>query len=393
MYLCLFAGVEYRRSVGLLTKVQGLCADMYLGWPSFITRHSVLQYVGPLPATCACSIIHPSLRGLATKGDRSVHGFGPASSTRSKTLSCPVPLGMELFLFRACQLVLFLLVATLIMASHCLLLPSRCQHFTMPGKAKRLEGRYFEISQHPDSTVSSSQGAWLATRYSYFPCSRQPASFWNLVGQRVLSLAFLVCIRLLFPVSLSVLPFLQIMVTLRILAVLRFSQEFRQFCLALPLDGERSFEHCPPRTCADDSRTRQLAGLPSSFLSLTIARVLRTGKIARLPSSFLSLTSPSDIRTFRQDQGRRGSVQWSLMAEFGNSMIHWTLLASRLRYAVLGSRVHPRGHLRVCNRLQSVVGREDLMAMAVVRRLLLLLSRAFRAHKTGSLFRVCFNLF
>ena len=132
------------------------------------------------------------------------------------------------------------------MASHCLLLRSRCQHFTKPGKATRLRARYVEISQHPDSTVSSSQGAWLATRYYCFPCSRQPASFWNLVGQRALSLAFLVFLRLLFPVSLSVLPFLQILVTLRILAVLRFSREFRQFCLALHLSTERSFEHCPP---------------------------------------------------------------------------------------------------------------------------------------------------
>ena len=194
---------------------------------------------------------------------------------------------------------------------------------------------------------------------------------------------------------------------LRILAVLRFSRGVRQFYLALQLSTEREvlstvrhlsqLARLPSSflslTCAGDSRTSQLAGLPSSFLSLTIARVLRIANIARLPSSFLSLTSPSDIRTFRQHQGRRGRVRWSLMAEFGNSTIHWTQLASRLRYAVLGSRVHPHGHLRVCNRLRSVVGWEDLMAMAVVRRLLLLLSRAFRAPQTGSLFRVCFNLF
>ena len=68
VYLCRFAGAEYRRSVGLLTNVQALSSDTYLGWPSFNTLDSMLQYVGPLPATCACSTIHPSLRGLATKG-------------------------------------------------------------------------------------------------------------------------------------------------------------------------------------------------------------------------------------------------------------------------------------------------------------------------------------
>ena len=87
--------------------------------------------------------------------------------------------------------------------------------------------------------------------------------------------------------------FLQILATLRILAVLRFSRGFLQFCLALQLSTEIEV-------------LSQMARLPSSFLSVTIARVLRTGKVARLPSSLLSLTSPSDIRTFRQSQGRRG---------------------------------------------------------------------------------------
>ena len=37
------------------------------GWSSH-TQDRVLQYVGPLPVTCACSTVHPSLQGLATKG-------------------------------------------------------------------------------------------------------------------------------------------------------------------------------------------------------------------------------------------------------------------------------------------------------------------------------------
>ena len=68
MYLCRFAGAEYRRSVGLLTNVHSLSSDMYLGWPSLNTRDGVLHYSGPLPVTCACTKVHESLRGLAKKG-------------------------------------------------------------------------------------------------------------------------------------------------------------------------------------------------------------------------------------------------------------------------------------------------------------------------------------
>ena len=82
VYLCRFAGAEYRRSVGFLTNVQALSSDMYLGWPSFITHNSVLQYVGPLRATCACSTIHPTVRGLATKGGFAVLGPHPQQDPR-----------------------------------------------------------------------------------------------------------------------------------------------------------------------------------------------------------------------------------------------------------------------------------------------------------------------
>ena len=68
VYLCRFAGAEYRRSVGLLTNVHSLSSDMYLGWPSLNTRDGVLHYSGPLPVTCACTKAHESLRGLAKKG-------------------------------------------------------------------------------------------------------------------------------------------------------------------------------------------------------------------------------------------------------------------------------------------------------------------------------------
>ena len=69
MYLCRFAGAEHRRSVGLLTNVQALSSNMYLGWPSFnTTLDSVLQCLGPLPASCPCSTTHPSPRGHSAKG-------------------------------------------------------------------------------------------------------------------------------------------------------------------------------------------------------------------------------------------------------------------------------------------------------------------------------------
>ena len=113
MYLFRFAGAAHRRLVGLLTNEQALTSDMYLGWCSFNTLDSVLQHVGPLLASCACSTTHPSLRGLAAKG-----GFksflaqtlgprflGPHPSARCKTLSFTVPFGMEFLLFRAVQLV------------------------------------------------------------------------------------------------------------------------------------------------------------------------------------------------------------------------------------------------------------------------------------------------
>ena len=37
------------------------------------------------------------------------------------------------------------------------------------------------------------------------------------------------------------------------------------------------------------------------------------------------------------------------MDELGIRIQSWTLLASWLRYEVLGSRLHPHGHIRLCN--------------------------------------------
>ena len=71
VYLCRFAGAEYRRSVWLLTNLLSLSSDMYLGWPSLSTLDSVSQYVGLLPTSCACSTTHPSLQILSCPDARS----------------------------------------------------------------------------------------------------------------------------------------------------------------------------------------------------------------------------------------------------------------------------------------------------------------------------------
>ena len=355
---------------------------MYLGWPSLITHNSVLQYVGPLPATCACSKVHQSLRGLATKG-----GFKPFYAQS---------LGPRFW-------------------AHIL---NKIQDSQLP----------FSLRDGASSVPSSSAGIISSGGNSVygFALTAAPESVSALlrslekqhackdVTSRFLSIQTRQFLRVLFSLPSPACKFLESRRAARcpwpscyVFACCSqcpslfscFSRYWSCHASWQSFDFLWGFASFVLR-CSSRRREKflstvrhlsQLARLPSSFFSLTIPRVLRKGKIARLPSSFFSLTSPSDIRTFRQHQGRRERVRWSLMAEFGNSTIHWTQLACRPRYAVLGSRVHPHGHLRVCNRLRSVVGWEDLMAMAVVRRLLLLLSRAFRAHKTGGLFRVCFK--
>ena len=130
-----------------------------------------------------------------------------------------------------------------------------------------------------------------------------------------------------------------------------------------------------------------------SFLSLTCASDSRTNQLARPPPSFLSLKSASDSRTFRQAGGRRGGFHWRLMEELGSGTLPWTLLASWLRYVVLGSRVHLHGLLKLWNRLRSVVGREDMMAMAVVPCRLFSRTRELACLESGSCVGCVLNQF
>ena len=348
---------------------------MCLGWPAFNTQDSTLQYCGNLPSTCACSTMHPSLRGLATQGgfrsflpSHSVHSFGLASSAGCKSHSCTVPLGM---VYRAVQLVLSLMVVSLVTASPWLIHRTRWQHCTGNGKQTHLQGRYSEIPQHPYSTLSSSQGDWLVTLCFYTRCSRPLENFWILVEQRALTLVFPWCLfvllRLLFlfvlpvfAVTFTFLVFLPISVTLRIIAVLRVLQGFSQCCLAVQPSTGRSVLSTP--------RHLQMGRCGSILLSLTSPSDSRTRLICREFHEVQHLWTLSTLRhlDFRARR-RRGSFHGSLMSELGGDARSWTLLASWLRDVVLGSRVPPHRHVRVCNHLLSVVGREDRMAMAVPR--------------------------
>ena len=169
--------------------------------------------------------------------------------------------------------------------------------------------------------------------------------------------------------------FLPISVTLRIMAVLRVLQGFSQCCLAVqPSTGRRVLS---------TPRHLEMGRYGSILLSLTSPSDTRTRLICRGFHEVQHLWTLSTLRhlDFRARR-RRGSFHGSLMSELGGGARSWTLLASWLRYVVLGSRVPPHRHVRVCNHLRSVVGREDRMAMAVPRCLQLALLRATSAHKT-----------
>ena len=295
-------------------------------------------------------------------------------------------LGME---YRAVQLVLSLMVVSLVTASPWLIHQTRWQHCTGNGKQTHLQGRYSEISQHPDSTLSSSQGDWLVTLCYYSRCSRPLANFWILVEQRALTLVFPWCLHVLlrplllfvlpvFAVTISFLVFLPISVTLRIMAVLRVLQGFSQCCLPVqPSTGRRVLS---------TPRHLEMGRYGSILLSLTSPSDFRTRLICRGFHEVQHLWTLSTLRhlVFRARR-RRGSFHGSLMRaswaavhdpgpcwRSGFGTWYWAL-----EYLFTDT-------VRVCNHLRSVVGREDRMALAVPRCLQLALLRASSAHKTGN---------
>ena len=129
----------------------------------------------------------------------------------------------------------------------------------------------------------------------------------------------------------------------------------------------------------------QLARLPPIFFSSTGRAVLSTVRHLA-PAGMTSIQFPQlayvaatwrSRREFRR--GRSTQLDTKGLVSIVRSI---RLLFAGTRYWVL--EVPPRGRLRLCNRLRSVVGREDSMAMAVARRLLWLLLRASTARLSGS---------
>ena len=132
MYLCRFAGAEHRRSVGLLTNVQALSADMYLGWPALSERTGQRVTKRGTFAGDLC-LLNSSLVFCETGDDKRriqillstvarSTCFWAASSASLKTRSFTAPLGTEVLPFHAVQLVLvmdFLFRLPWIRLQHC----------------------------------------------------------------------------------------------------------------------------------------------------------------------------------------------------------------------------------------------------------------------------------
>ena len=56
--MCRFADMEQRHPTGMLSNIQGLRRSTFPGWPSFKDVNYNLQYTGPLPKVCPCSVVH-----------------------------------------------------------------------------------------------------------------------------------------------------------------------------------------------------------------------------------------------------------------------------------------------------------------------------------------------
>ena len=57
-FMCRFAEMEQRHPTGMLTNIEGLRRSICPGWPLFKKVNDNLQYEGPLPKVCSCSIVH-----------------------------------------------------------------------------------------------------------------------------------------------------------------------------------------------------------------------------------------------------------------------------------------------------------------------------------------------
>ena len=385
VYLCRFAGAEYRRSVGVADERTSLERGHVPRLASFSTRRTAryntvdlyrrLVHVPLCIRLCEDSrrkeVSDPSLP------NRSVHSFGLASSTGCKSHSCTVPSGMG---YRAVQLVLSLMVVSLVTASPWADSPDSVEALYWEWKANTLTRsptpRFLRIQ---DSTLSSSQGDWLVTLCYYSRCSRPACKFLDSRRAARAGSGFLVVSSCSSLAPLSVRsPSLRgddhvPGVSTHLGNSSHHSSSSGVTGLQPVFDGEKSFEHSPPpgdgkvwiHTSQPDESERlsdqaHLQGIPRGTASVDVEHAPSPG--------FSSSTSKRKFpRELDERAGRRCTIR---RAGFGTW--YWAL------------EYPPHRHVRVCNHLRSVVGWEDRMAMAVPRCLQLALLRATSAHKTGN---------
>ena len=63
-FTCQLGQAEFRRPVGILTKIAGLFDKLYKGWPCLTRHNEDLQYRGRLPNHCPCVPSHQNLEGV-----------------------------------------------------------------------------------------------------------------------------------------------------------------------------------------------------------------------------------------------------------------------------------------------------------------------------------------
>ena len=65
-FLCRLADADHRRPTGVITNLDTLINDLYLGWPSLLPIQLDLYYDGPLPKVFPCVTLHGDLVGLGS---------------------------------------------------------------------------------------------------------------------------------------------------------------------------------------------------------------------------------------------------------------------------------------------------------------------------------------
>ena len=87
-FMCRFAHTEQRHPTGMLTNIQGLQRSVYLGWPTFNCIDGNLQYSGPLPKVCPCSVQHQEAISSSKETFTSSSSFTLSSQFWFRLLQC-----------------------------------------------------------------------------------------------------------------------------------------------------------------------------------------------------------------------------------------------------------------------------------------------------------------